>query len=128
MESEDNKDNPIYNFTGKEFSLKSSITDEQLLDLALENIASVVEGEEPNKIAGRIVVTYVCEQFRKEGKNCFTREEISERCDSLVLDHVLETLSQKGMIDVNVDESGSFSYSITEKGKNVAITLGDNIL
>lgn len=94
--------------------LSTIINDEQLLNLALENVAR----NPNNETAMNIVLWYIINDFGKN-KQSFTQEDIELKYRELVASYVCEEMVKKDLIDVNFDENGNVIYQITQKGRNL---------
>jgi hypothetical protein len=94
--------------------LKEVINDEQLLDFALSHICEK-DTEEVHPVAEQIVILYIINNTKGEE---FTDEYISEKYRELIADYVLCKMEKNGLIDMGIDESGEFVYSLSEKGRD----------
>lgn len=92
--------------------LKDNVTDEQILNIALELQALQeydIEGD-----SGRVIVMY-CIQTLTNKQKIFTEEELNAEIKSIITDHLLTKMVDEGLIDVDYNE-GELKYTATKKG------------
>lgn len=99
------KDIPLFAITNRE----------QLLYLALGVIAD--DGDDDYKnIAASIVHWYIINELAQK-QDTFTEDEVTDKFNELVINHILENLIKKGLVEENIpDEDGESTFSITEEG------------
>lgn len=94
--------------------LKSFITDEQLVDICLNNVLFYKDGL--SGPPGVIITAKALMLLAKEtGKEEFSTDEIVHRVNSMLTNKVLENLSKEGLVDVHI--SDDVEFAITEKGR-----------
>lgn len=69
-------------------------------------------------------MTYAAQKLDLE-KGEFTEDELIEETQSLIIQHVLNKMINKGLIDADF-EGDDVVYGLTEEGKNVVKKLTDN--
>lgn len=62
------------------------------------------------------IVSYILDEFSKAGKKTTSCKEINERLTELVVNHALESLSKKGLVDVIFEEGKEIQYKLSEAG------------
>lgn len=97
---------------------------EQHLYLALESHDSSPEGSELYNTSAETIMMYAAQKLDLE-KGEFTEDELIEETQSLIIQHVLNKMINKGLIDADF-EGDDVVYGLTEEGKNVVKKLTDN--
>lgn len=92
--------------------LKDKITDEQILNIALE--LQALQEYDMEGDSGMAVVMY-CIQTLTNRQGIFTEEELNSELKSIITDHLLTTMVDEGLIDVEFNE-GELKYVATKKG------------
>jgi len=106
-----------FEFTGKQLPA-DMINQEQMLDFALTYLNGLPDNQDPHEVADQIVTLYIINEFQRDGKETFNAEDITQRFRELLTDHAITTLSNKGLVDVDV--SGEHTMlKITPKGQAV---------
>lgn len=105
-----------YKFNTDHVPLSTVLNDEQLLELALYNIAYSPKNEAFD-FAERVVVRYILNNLIKKDIKSFDDDEICNEFSKLVSNFILNSLTKKGLLDCNIDESGDFIFTLTEEGK-----------
>lgn len=98
----------------KNMKIEELITAENLLFLALESINVGIDGTAAT-IAYDIIHWYIFKEFQKQDKE-FTEDDISERFNKLLANHLLDNLVKKGYISADLGEK-DVEYSLTDSGK-----------
>lgn len=88
------------------------LNQEQLLELILEYLS--VDSSRYEGFAGEALVYYVMTNYPE----LKTDQEITDKCNELMINQTLEKLHAKNLIDVNVNDDGEEVYTITDKGKD----------
>jgi hypothetical protein len=85
-------------------SIKDFVTEEELFHMALQlvNFDTALDSEKP----GELIVAYIINEWGKQGKDDFTDEELQLEYNDRVLGYTLSSLSNKGLIDIYIDEDG----------------------
>lgn len=106
--------------------LLAIVNREQLLHLALEVINSDCE-EEYKEISAGITHWYILNDIAKE-KDSFTEDDITDRFNELVTNHILNEMVQKGLLEENIPEEGKEpTFKLTEAGIHLSNQLfGEN--
>ena len=92
------------------------INDEQLLNLALNHVCERDE-DKIDPVAEQICIFYAMKQLKDEQSYEPTDEEIHKRYSDMVVEKLIEQLTDKGLVEVDFghDEIG---YQITEEGRD----------
>jgi hypothetical protein len=88
------------------------LNQEQLLELILEYLSG--DSSRQQGFAGEALVFYVMVTYPE----LKTDKEIADKCSELMVNHTLASLHAKNLIDVNVDDDGEETYTVTDKGKD----------
>ena len=64
----------------------------------------------PEDVGIKIVV-YVMQEFARQKIESYTDEMVQEAVTKLVFNHALDSLVNKGLVDVYTDENGEFLYA-----------------
>lgn len=106
--------------------LSAIVNKEHLLHLALEVVSRGVD-EEYVDIAVGIVHWYIINDLGKDGQT-FTEEEITEKFDNMVTDHIINGMVKKGLLEENLPEEGKEpTFNVTKQGQSVMQKLlGEN--
>ena len=89
---------------------------EQQLELILDYIShdsSRFEG-----FAGEALVLYVITEY----PGLLSDEEVTSKCNELLLNYNIASLHAKNLIDIEIDEDGEEVFTITDKGKEINLT------
>jgi predicted transcriptional regulator len=101
------------------------VVTEQHLYLALESYDSAEEGSELYNASAETIMMYAVEKLDLE-KGEFTEDELIEETQSLIIQHTLNKMIHKGLIDADFD-GDDVVYGLTEEGKDIVKKLtGDN--
>lgn len=66
-----------------------------------------------------LLIEYAIHLLYKDGKTETTPEEISEKIQLLVVDHVIYGLEQKGLVECGIDSDGEIVTNLTKEGELV---------
>ena len=105
------------------FSLTIDITDEQLLDFALSNIAYCNSDEKPHKVAEKITTVYVINSLL-ETQDSFTEEEVEEKYRELLADYILTNMVHDGLLEVDMSDEET-KYVLSKEGKKYVRNDGE---
>lgn len=98
---------------------------EQHLYLALESYDSSPEGSELYNASAETIMMYAAQQL-DEQKGEFTEDELIGETQSLIIQHTLNKMINKGLIDVEF-EGNDVVYALTKDGEEIAKKItGDN--
>ena len=89
---------------------------EQQLELILDYISHDMSRFEG--FAGEALVFYVITEFPE----LLSDEEVTSKCNELLVNYNIASLHSKDLIDIDVDENGEEVLTLTEKGKEVDLT------
>lgn len=99
---------------------------EKHLHLALEAYNNAEEGSVLSELAAEAIMMYAAQQL-DEQKGEFTEEELIEETQGLILQHTLNGMISKGLIDADI-EGDDIVYSLTKDGEKIANALKDETL
>jgi len=99
---------------------------EQHLHLALEAYDFAPEGSILSELSGEAIMMYAAQQLDRE-KGEFTEDELIEETQGLIIQHTLNSMISKGLIDADIS-GDDVVYSLTEDGKKIADKLKDETL
>jgi hypothetical protein len=98
-------------------NLSTIVNDEQLLEFALSHVCEK-DSDDVHPVADQIIVTYIINQFEREGKESFDINDIVTKQQELMADYILTKLSNDGLVDINIDEDGQITYQLSKTGKD----------
>lgn len=93
--------------------LKEHVTDEQILDMALE-IQSLREYDLEGD-SGMVITLYCIEQLTKTQKG-FTQDELESKIKEIISGHLLKGMVDRGVLDPVFDDDG-LHYEATPMAK-----------
>lgn len=94
---------------------------EQHLYLALETFSHAEAESDLSELALDSIAMYAVQEIAKT-KDEFTEEEFSEFINQLIVQHTLNEMAQKGLVEVDLD-GDEVVYGITELGKSIIDNL-----
>lgn len=101
-------DNHIY--------LEDVVNEEQILTLALR----MLEFDENNDIAEKIVMWYSINTLVDSGIQTFTSDDVSEKYNEIIIGYTLKSMVDDGEIQANFDDDNEIRYSLTDYGKSLS--------
>lgn len=102
-------DNHIY--------LEDVVNEEQILTLALR----MLEFDENNDIAEKIVTWYAINSLVDSGMQTFTADDVSEKYNEIIIGYTLKSMVDDGEIQANFDDDGEIRYTLTELGNQLSL-------
>lgn len=93
---------------------------EQLLQVALFCSSKLPESEPIREISDKVIIGYIIGEFDRTGKAEFSEEDISDEYGKIMADFTLTNMVKDGLLDVVLEDNGSFSYGLTDKGNRAA--------